>query len=124
MGTTTKARRGDLVGVEITSASYASGLGRVTRTEFELFEVTGITRDGAVRAVRAVAWGSDYATPISRVFGAGRRWVIPAATIDKSAAISAAQSHTYPNSTTPKRWESFEEMREALRPYLTVPVRG
>jgi hypothetical protein len=115
--TSTKAKRGDLVAIETTRHDYVIGQGSTTRTEYTMFEVTGITRDGQVRTVRELAYdGTGY--PIDRIIGLGQRWVLAATRIDKDRASDVVRSHTYPNSTTPRAYDSLDALREALRPCL------
>lgn len=116
-----RAKRGDLVALIATTHDYVIGQGSQERTTVEVCEVTSITRDGAVKAARRL--DSETSTPIERWHGVTQRLLIPADTIDKTAAVQTVLSHTWdghPNQT--KAYESINEARAALRPHLLAQV--
>lgn len=115
---TAKAKRGDLVIVE-TRTSYTTGAyDRVENTEYRLMMVTNLTRAGEIKMVREVSW-SDTSAPVKldgMLYATGNRWLMPKATWDVEAAIQVARQHVYPNSTTPRAFQSMESARELLTP--------
>ena len=118
-----KAKRGDSVAIIAEKSCYASGTGRTVRTEIELGTVTSITRDGAVKAYRSAGWSSSTSLLIERVVGFKQLLVIPAGMVDPADVLTVAKAHHWdghPNQ--PKHWESVEELRAALRPYLIEQV--
>lgn len=116
------AKRGDLIVIETVRRDYVIGQGSTERRQFEVFEVAGLFRDGRVRTVRSVAWSSNYAQTLEgrqKVIGLVRTYLLPAAGIDKGAAVEAIKAHTYPNSDTPMPFASLDEVRALLKPFIT-----
>lgn len=121
MTTTTeivKAKRGDLVMVEVRPSYTTSSYGREEITEYRLMMVTNLTRTGEIKMVRNVAWGDDSA-PVKlegMLYTTGRRWLLPKTAWNVEAAVRVAREHVYPNSTTPRAFQSLESARELLEP--------
>lgn len=119
--TTVRARRGDLIIVEL-RPSYtviADGVShREESTEYRLMRVTNLTRDGSIRMVRDERW-TDQGAPQKfegMLHRTGPYWLLPAADWDVEAAQRIAREHTYPKSTTPRCFPSLESARAALAP--------
>lgn len=113
-----EARRGDLVMVELRSSYTTSGYERVEQLEYKLMTVTNLTRDGQIKMVRDERW-SDQGHPQKfegMLYRTGRYWLLPAASWDVARAQTIAREHVYPNSTTPRCWESLDAARAALGP--------
>lgn len=126
--TTTKAKRGDLVALHFESSSVSVEHGRSVRSAIEIHLVTGVTREGVVKATRPVH-GSDLGRceryepekpqPIARRHGLVARYVIPAAHLDVARATAAVLAHAWPGYPGQvKPYDSLAEAREALRPFL------
>lgn len=114
----TRARRGDLAVIEKIRVDHSS-TGRTECVEYAVMLVSNLTRDGQVKAVKDVRWGDDtYTQPLDRMLGFQRLYLIAQASIDVVAAIAAVRAHIYPNSTTPRNYDSLKAVREALRPHL------
>lgn len=111
-----RAKRGDLAALIAVRHDYVIGQPTSQRTTVEIHEVTSVTREGAVKAVRRL--DSDYSTPIERCHGVTQRLLIPAAVIDKPAAVQTILAHTWPGHESMKPYDSIEEARAALRPHL------
>jgi hypothetical protein len=122
--TTAKPRRGDLVIIEKNTPYTTTDGNGPARTqhekEYELMQVTGMTRDGRIRTVSSVRYeGEIFPENLDRMlYTTGRRWILPAAEIDVTAAIKAARAHTYPNSDSMRAWPSLDAARDAVRPAL------
>lgn len=91
------------------------------RQQFEVCIVTGVRRDGTVRAVRD-SWGHvrDVRTD-ETIHILGRN------DVDVDAAYAACRSHAYPGHPgQPMPFDSLDECRAMIRPYLSVagPGRG
>lgn len=115
-----KAKRGDVLVIKKTSRiATANGRGYET-TRFEVYEVTSATRDGEPKRVRRLdGRGSEYNIgKHNRSDFTGRRQVIPGDQVDKTAVEAALAAHTYTNSDTPKPYESFRDLAEAIRPAI------
>ncbi|MGW9069252.1 hypothetical protein ACWGQT_07380 [Streptomyces yangpuensis] len=115
-------KRGDLVVVEM-NVPYTVGTDRMRterETAYDVMVVTGLFRDGRIKMVRSLAWGDDSA-PMKlegMLYATGERKIVPAATITDMPGVTAAvRAHTYPNSTTPRRFPSLDAVRDALRPF-------
>jgi hypothetical protein len=122
MSENTKTRRGDLVLVELRSTCTTSSYRREGVMEYKLMTATNLTREGAIKMVRDERW-SDQGVPQKfegMLYRTGRYWLLPAASWDVVQAQGIAREHTYPNSTTPRCWESLDAAREALRPARRV----
>ena len=120
--TDTRTRRGDLAIVERLRVTQ-SATTRTEETDFTVMTVCSITREGRAKAVRDDRHPSDghnvpHAQPLDRMHGLRNVLVVPQADIDVAAAIATARAHTYPNSDTPRAYESLDAVREALRPHL------
>ncbi|MFD7835662.1 hypothetical protein [Streptomyces sp. NPDC059761] len=116
------AKRGDLVIVEM-NVPYAVGTDRIRTertTDYDVMVVTGLFRDGRIRMVRSLAWGDNSAPmPLeSMLYATGARKIVHADTItDMAGVVAAVRAHTYPNSTTPRRFPSLDAVKNALRPF-------
>ncbi|MET7363202.1 hypothetical protein ABZS76_32860 [Streptomyces sp. NPDC005562] len=114
-----KVRRGDLVMVELRS-SYTIGATyeRAETLEFKLMTVTNLTRAGEIKMVRDDRYGpGGYPVKFEgMLYRTGRYFLLPAADWDVAEAQRIAAGHTYPNSTTPRCWDSLEAARAALAP--------
>lgn len=114
-----KARRGDIAVIVTQVSDYVIGQGASERTQVEICEVTNITREGIVKAVRKANWGADSA-PVSL-----DRWahhhevlIVPKTDIDVPAAIATAAANPWPHNGMPgKYYDTLAEAREALRPH-------
>lgn len=113
-----KARRGDLVLVEMRTSYTTSSYKREESLGYRLMKVTNLFRDGRIKMVCGVRYGEDgYAQPYDRLLHAtGRHWLLPAADWDVAKAQQLAAGHVYPNSTTPRDFLSLDTAREILAP--------
>lgn len=117
MTTTAKTRRGDLAIVERVNVSHST-TGRTETTEYAVMVVSNLTREGRIKAVRDPRWGDGgYAQPLERISGFRRVYTMPQAEIDVPAAIEAARAHVYPGSTTPRPYDSLDDVRAAIGPH-------
>ncbi|MET9073911.1 hypothetical protein ABZX95_17425 [Streptomyces sp. NPDC004232] len=121
--TTTRTRRGDLAVIERTHVTHSTATGRTETTEYTVMVVCSVTRDGRAKAVRDDRYPSDghnvaYPQPLDRMLGLRNVLIVSKADIDVPAAIATARAHTYPDSTTPRAYESLDAVRDALRPHL------
>lgn len=120
--TKTRTRRGDLAVIERTRVVH-SNTGRTETTEFTVMVVCSVTREGRAKAVRDDRYPSDghnvpYPQPLDRMLGFRNILIVPKTDIDVAAAVATARAHAYPNSTTPRAYESLDAVRAALRPHL------
>ncbi|MEW1760581.1 hypothetical protein AB0393_29220 [Streptomyces cyaneofuscatus] len=115
----TKARRGDLVIVELRPSHTTASFSREEQPlAYRLMEVTNLFRDGQIKMVRDARHGSGgYPQKLDRLLHAtGPRWLLPVADWDIEKAQALAAQHVYPNSTTPRDFPSLEAARDALAP--------
>lgn len=118
MSEVSKARHGDLVMVELRPSYTTSSYERIEQTEYKLMTVTSLFRDGRIKMVRDDRYG-DSGYPVKfdgMLHRTGAYWLLPEAAWDVRKAQRIAREHTYPNSATPRCWQSLEDAREALRP--------
>jgi hypothetical protein len=110
-------RRGDLAVIERTRTDYAR-TGRTETTEYAVMLVSNVTRDGAAKAVKDIRWGDDVHTQrLDQMLGLRKILIVSKGEIDVPAAIATVRTHTYPNSTTPRDYESLDDVRAALAPH-------
>lgn len=110
-----QAKRGDLAVIEYINSYTTGDFRRVTRNQYDLAEVTSITRDGMVKAVRD-QWGQ--VRPIDQWFGFQRALVVPAADVDKGAVLAAVAAHHYGGHPgQPKPFDSLDEVRALVGPH-------
>lgn len=120
--TDTRTHRGDLAIVERRRVTQST-TSRTEETDFTVMVVCSVTREGRTKAVRDDRHPSDghnipHAQPLDRMHGLRNVLIVPKADIDVLAAIATARAHTWPDSTTPRAYESLDAVREALRPHL------
>lgn len=114
MTNTDRVRRGDLAIVERVNVSHST-TGRTETTEYAVMVVSNLTREGRIKAVRDPRWGdAAYAQPLERITGFRRVHTVAQAQIDVAAAIATARAHTYPGSTTPRPYDSLDDVRAAI----------
>jgi hypothetical protein len=78
----------------------------------EITEVTSITRDGLVKAIRDT-W--DTTRPLARVLGVEQVLVVPKTEVDAAAVMKAAKAHTWPDHPNqPRHYESLDEVRALM----------
>lgn len=117
--TAARVRRGDLAIVERINVSHST-TGRTETTEYAVMLVSNLTREGRIKAVRDARWSDDgYPQPLDRIVGLQRVFTVAQAEVDVAGAIATARAHVYPNSTTPRPYDSLDEVRSALRPHRT-----
>lgn len=115
--TAVRTRRGDLAIIERVNVSHST-TGRTETTEYAVMVVSNLTREGRIKAVKDPRWGDDaYAQPLERIVGFQRILTVPQTEIDVTAAIATARAHVYPGSTTPRAYDSLDDVRAALRPH-------
>lgn len=121
--TDTRTRRGDLAVIERTRIDHSTTR-RTETTEYTVMVVCSVTREGRAKAVRDDRYPGDgpnipHPQPLNDMLGLRNILIVPKTDIDVQAAIATARAHTYPNSTTPRAYDSLDAVREALRPHLT-----
>jgi hypothetical protein len=107
------AKKGDLVVVTRTTRDYVIGKGSEERTEVIVGIVESASRDGSVKTFKAAGWGS-----VDRIRTGDKVMGLSAKQIDVAKVMEAAGRNTYPNSTTPKAFDSLEEVRALSKPFL------
>jgi hypothetical protein len=117
-----RTRRGDLAVIERTTVTH-SRTSRTERTEYTVMVVCSVTRDGRTKAVRDDRYPDDghnipYPQPLDRMTDLRSILIVPKDSIDTEAALATVRAHTYPDSTTPRPYDTLDEVREALRPHL------
>lgn len=118
----TKTRRGDLAVIERTTVSHGQN-DRTEHTEFIVMTVCSVNRDGRTKAVRDDRYPSDghnvpHPQPLDRMHGFRSITIVPKTDINMAAALATVRAHTYPDSTTPRAYDSLDDVRTALRPHL------
>ncbi len=112
-----EARRGDLYITQHTVSDYGPG-GTTERTEYQVHHVTGVTRDGRVKAGHELAWSDDPRDMTRDRIDQG--WLVPGDTVDIPAVQAALRAHTYPGSTTPMAHTSLDDVKSLIRPHTTA----
>lgn len=114
-----KARRGDLVIVELRRSYTASSFKREESPNvYRLMMVTNLFRDGRIKLVCETRYeGRGCPQELDGMLHfTGNRWLLPATNWDVDAARKIAAEHVYPGSTTPRDFPSLETAREILAP--------
>lgn len=120
--TATRTRRGDLAIIERLRVTQ-SPTERTEQTDFTVMTVCSITREGRTKAVRDDRYPGDghnvpHPQPLANMHGLRNVLIVPKTDIDVDAATATARAHTYPDSATPRPYESLDDVRAALRPHL------
>lgn len=114
-----KAKRGDVAILVTECRTYVIGQPSETRTAVNVFEVTSVTRDGLVKAVRS-AWANSAPTMLARMVPATVH-LISKDTISAADALRVAAEHHWPGHPgQPMAFDSLDAVREALRPLVKV----
>jgi hypothetical protein len=87
-------KRGDVAVVTAQASSYSTTAGRVVSEETRLYIVTSVSRDGRVKAVRAL--DSETVQPVERLFGRPVVKTFPAEDVDMAAFVAEAMTHKWP----------------------------
>jgi SPP1 gp7 family putative phage head morphogenesis protein len=109
-----KAKRGDLIVIEQKHPDFKG------RTEYPVFQITSVTREGTPRMMQELGWQSAPLA-VDRFLGLDmqRSQVIPAEEMDVDAIKAKLKAHTYPNSNTPRTYEDLKALRdEVLLPHV------
>jgi hypothetical protein len=119
-------KRGDMVLVELRTSSTRADYKREVSTEYKLMTVTGLTREGEIREVRDDRWGPAHHTVkfAGMLHATGVYKLLPVSLWDLARVLEAAKGHTYPQSTTPRCFESLEQARELLAGARLVSFEG
>lgn len=124
----TAAKRGDLAVTHVQRPMYEyAGEERPERDEFQVGQVTSITRDGLVKMYRPAGnleSGPDYlgrpdrGVPLPKTALAGTM-VMSAKLIDVPGALATAACHVWEgHETQPRAYGSLDEVQAAMRPHL------
>jgi hypothetical protein len=116
---TMKARKGDLVAVQRTTRDYVTGQGSTERAEVQLAMVESVDRNGVVKSYRTVGWGDELVSDTAQKVDPVREKTLAVSQdrVDVRAALEAAKRHTWPNSTQPKAFDSFEEAARVAKQF-------
>jgi hypothetical protein len=107
------AKRGDIAVIVTERRDCHIGKSSTIRTEVEVTEVTSVTREGAVKAVRFARRGAP-SIPVARLMP-HTTYVVPRAEFDVASALDAARAHHWPNHPDqPKHFDSLDEVRGML----------
>lgn len=113
------AKRGDLVLIETVHRDYIIGSSGLREYwQYELHEVTSITRDGQIKAVRGLRYEYDQdPVPLARMVGVDRKWVISKAQLGVDAARKLVCSIRWEHEPDSVRgyWSSYGEAVAAIR---------
>jgi hypothetical protein len=121
------ARRGDLVVIHVHHRDYILGSGVREHDDFEVGQVTSVTRDGRVRLYRPAGHFAGDLDGLGRPSrghglpssGFQRALIMRAARVDVQGALATAGCHVWPGHEDHNRaYGSLEEVRAALRPHL------
>ena len=112
-----KARKGDLVLVEITQRSYVIGRPSEESTTFHFGVVHSATRDGLIKTWSSVGYGDELVSDYGRKLNRGERaYVMPKASIDVDAVLRAAKDHHWPGHPgQPMPFDSIEDAKSVAR---------
>lgn len=116
-----KARRGDLAVLVSVRQDFVIGQGSSVSTQVDVVQVASVTREGVVKAVRSV-WRDSTPLPLARWPHANPQVLLVSRDrIDVEAALTAARAHAWPgHPDQPMPFDSVEEARDLLRPFLTA----
>ena len=110
-----QAKRGDVFAIVREERTAYIGKPSETRTRVDVVRITSCTRDGIAKAAEDCQGYTVGAWALT----SGRALLIAADRVRPEDAMRVAREHHYdghPNQ--PKPFDSVEELREALRPYL------
>lgn len=112
-----RARRGDLAVLVCTRRDFVIGQGTTERTAADVVQVTSVTRQGLVKAVRS-CWTDSCSVPLERwSFPGPEVYLVSQDRIDVVAAMELARQHSWPgHPNQPMPFESLEAVRQALAP--------
>lgn len=89
------------------------------RPEYEIVEVTSVSRDGWINRYRN-CWGNEVAFNWARAAYAGYSILVP--DVDTEQARAVATAHHWPgHPNQPKPYETLEEVKAALQPLRRKP---
>jgi hypothetical protein len=110
------AKRGDLAVIIIERQDYYIGQASPpARTEVTIHEVTSVTRDGAVKAVRGT-WPGSSPVPVERLARGARILTMSKTAIDVPAALDVARAHHWAGHPgQPRPFDSLAAVRAALQ---------
>jgi len=115
-----EARKGDLILIERKEIISSLTEPRRERVTYEFGMVASATRDGVVKSWHMLQWGEGVISPNDVVLPRhARMWVMPKKGIDVLGALAAAKAHHWdghPNQ--PKPFDTFEDARECVRPFV------
>lgn len=112
--TRTGAKKGDLVLVKTTHRDFVIGKESTERTEYRYGVVGQVDKNGIVKTYSTNPDGS-YPTPVRP---GDQTYAANAEQVDVGAVMAAAQAHTYPNSTTPMPFDSFDEAKALAKAHV------
>lgn len=72
------------------------------RMSFVVYEITALTEDGKVRAVRSL--NADIDRPVTELTNATMGWALPAAMLRRDEFITKVKAHCWPGSTDIVPW--------------------
>lgn len=127
-----KARKGDLILVELTTRNHwslsavreARDLGRElpdTVTTYQFGIVASATRDGQAKTWSPIGFGDALiCSGPGRELGVNqRRWVLSAKDVDVTAALTSAKAHHWPGHPDhPRAFDSYRDATRALQEHL------
>jgi hypothetical protein len=120
MATTTKARKGDLVLVEIVLDRDFTK----TTTEYRFGIVASATREGLVKTWYSVGWGDELVSDSEQPIGFQNRLVASQKDVDVNGVIKAAKAHHWPGHPhQPKAFDSLSEAQAIAKPFFLVAVK-
>ncbi len=117
-----KAKRGDIAVIVTEERTFYTNQPTETRTRVDVTEITSITREGIVKAVRNVWGGVPYSVDIHHARRSAL-YVVPKTDVDVPASMAAARAHTFPNSDTPMPYGSLAEVKAMLSVHRIAQAR-
>lgn len=121
------AKRGDFVLIETRHSDFVIGGGpsRDYR-QFEVHEVTSVTREGAVKAVRTLQYDDAAPYPLARMVGYVNCWMLPRADFETEAVRAAVRAVVWEHKPDWVKgyWSTLDEARRALAPCRKVSGGG
>lgn len=112
-----KVRRGDLIMVELKMSYTTSSYERVESIQYRLMRVTNLYRDGRIKRVASASYDGAYTQDFDKLlYRTGVYFLLPQSDWDVERAAALSAEHVYPNSTTPRDFQSLADARAWLAP--------
>ena len=113
------AKRGDLLVIERKTSYVTTSEGYHESLVYEAGKIVSVTRDGVAKAISTRYSDS---TPLGNIFGVQRTFVVPQSEIDVQPALEAVWANEWKPGYPGKPFDSLDDLKAVLRPFLVGAV--